>query len=29
LSCGLVDFAAPNTVQAQRAQFMTSSEVSN
>ena len=29
LSCRLVDFAAPNTVQAQRAQFMTSSEASN
>jgi hypothetical protein len=29
LSCRLVDFAAPNTVQAQRAQFMASSEASN
>jgi hypothetical protein len=29
LSCRLVDFAASNTVQAQRAQFMASSEASN
>jgi hypothetical protein len=29
LSCRLVDLAAPNTVQAQRAQFMASSEASN